>query len=397
MHIQKMAYSTWFLLCFISTVLCHDESDYNIHGTTAHGWEFLRDLFRENFVQEQELGAAIAVYHHGHLVVDLKGGWFDESRTKLYDDNSLQLVFSTTKGLVAVAVALCVQQGLLDYSALVTKYWPEYGQNGKENTTVADILSHRAGLPYISSPIEQYTNWTAMIHTLEQERPLWTPGTTHGYHSVTYGWLASELVRRVDPRKRSFGQFIKDEIASPLQIEFYIGLPSNIQYRVSPVVSHPNVKNMLNETMKELFQIWNDPLIHQAEIPAAIGLSNARSIARLYASLIGHLDDGFEHRLLSEEIMKRATKSNTPLNEIDLVLQYYSSFGMGFHRYDRFLPEFGLGVFGHHGAGGSIGFAAPSKNLSFAYVLNQIGTDSATIIDPRIQSIVAQIAAKLNH
>ncbi|CAF4318203.1 unnamed protein product [Rotaria sp. Silwood2] len=311
-----MAYFTWFLLYLFSTVFCYNESDHNIHGTTAYGWEFVRDLFRENFIQQQELGAAIAVYHHGHLVVDLKGGWFDESRTKLYDDNSLQL------------------QGLLDYSALVTKYWSEYGQNGKENTTVADILSHRAGLPYTSSPIDQFTNWTAMIHTLEQEEPLWAPGTAHGYHAVTYGWLAGELVHRVDPKKRSFGQFIKDEIASPLQIEFYIGLPPNIQYRVSPVVPHADVKNMLNETMKDYFQVWNDPHIHQAEIPAAIGLSNAWSIARLYASLIGHLDHGFEHRLLNEEIMKRATKSNTPLNEIDLVLQDYSSFAMGFHRFD---------------------------------------------------------------
>ncbi|CAF0830240.1 unnamed protein product [Rotaria sp. Silwood1] len=260
-----MVYSTWFLLCFLSTAFCYNESDHNIHGTNAYGWEFVRDLFRENFVQQQELGAAVAVYHHGRPVVDLKGGWFDEAKTKLYDDNSLQLVFSTTKGLVAVAVALCVQRGLLDYSALVTKYWPEYGQNGNENTTVADILSHRAGLPYTSSPIDQFRNWTAMIHTLEQEQPLWHPGIAHGYHAVTYGWLAGELVRRVDSKKRSFGQFIKDEIATPLQIEFYIGLPSNIQYHVSPVVPHPDVKNTLNETMKDFFQIWNDPHIHQAD------------------------------------------------------------------------------------------------------------------------------------
>ncbi|CAF2215138.1 unnamed protein product [Rotaria magnacalcarata] len=382
----------WFLV-----VHCYNVTDYNIHGSIANGWEFVLDLFRENFVQEKELGAAISVYHNGHSVVDLRGGWYDESKTKSYDDNSLQLVFSTTKGIVAVAAALCVQQGLLDYSALVTKYWPEYGQNGKENTTVADILSHRAALPYVDSPIDQYANWTAMIHTLEQEKPLWVPGTSHGYHAVTYGWLAGELVRRVDRKKRSFGQFIKDEIVDPLQIEFYIGLPSEMQYRVSPVVPHPDVKNMLNQTMKDLFQIWNDPHIHQAEIPAAIGVSNAKSIARIYASLIGNLEDGIGHQLLSEEMLNLATKSNTPLNEIDLVLQYYSSFAMGFHRYDRVLPKFGPGVFGHHGAGGSIGFAAPSKNLTFAYVLNRIGTDTATIIDPRIESILARIAIRINN
>ncbi|CAF5069440.1 unnamed protein product, partial [Rotaria sp. Silwood1] len=146
--------------------------------------------------QERDLGASIAVYYQGKLVVDLWGGWFDQARTKPYDNDTLQLVFSTSKGLVAVAVALCVQQGLLDYPALVTKYWPEYGQNGKENTTVADILSHRAGLPNAPPYFEEYLNWTGMIHTLEQQHPLWPPGTTHGYHGLTYGWLAGELVRR---------------------------------------------------------------------------------------------------------------------------------------------------------------------------------------------------------
>ena len=344
-----MNYREWLLVLFLTIPSCCYGFGYSVRGTVADGWEFVLDLFRENFVQGKELGAAIAVYHRGHVVVDVTGGWFDESRTKLYDDDSLQLVFSTTKGLVAVAAALCVQRGLLNYSSLVTEYWPEYGQHGKENTTVADILSHRAGIPYISTPIELYTNWTAMIHILEQEKPLWVPGTAHGYHAVTYGWLAGELVRRVDPKKRSFGQFVKDEITSPLQIEFYVGLPPDIQHRVSPVVPHPEVKNILNDTMKGLFQIWNDPHIHQAEIPAAIGISNARSIGRLYASLIGHIDDKFKYRLLSDEIMKCATKSNTPLNELDLVLQYYSSYSMGFHRFDRFLPDFGPGVFGHHG------------------------------------------------
>ena len=123
----------------MSIVLCCHPSDYNICGTTAHGWKFVRDLFRENFVQQHDLGAAIAVYYQGHSVVNLTGGWFDESQIKPYDDETLQLVFSTTKGVVAMAAAICVQRDLLDYSALVIKYWPEYGQNGKENTTVADI------------------------------------------------------------------------------------------------------------------------------------------------------------------------------------------------------------------------------------------------------------------
>jgi len=345
-----MVYSIEILTVFLSIVFCYEDPiDYNISGTTAHGWEFVQDLFLENFVQQQDLGAAIAVYHQGHPVVNLTGGWFDESQIKPYDNDTLQLVFSTTKGVVAIAAAICVQRGLLNYSSLVTKYWPEYGQNGKENTTVADILSHRAGLPYVSSPVKQYINWTAMTHTLEEQEPLWIPGTAHGYHAITYGWLVGELVRRVDPKKRSFGQFVKDEIVTPTQTEFYIGLPPDIQHRVSPVVPQLDTKNILNESMLILFDIWNDPEIHQAEIPNAIGITNAWSIARIYSALIGNLEDKLGQRLLTDEIMKSAIKSNTPSNEIDLVLQYYSSFSMGFHRFDYVLPSFGPNVFGHHG------------------------------------------------
>lgn len=132
-----------YILFFLATsTVCYNITDYNIHGTIIPGWDLIRDLFRDNFVQDQDLGASVAVYYQGKLALDLWGGWFDQTRTKPYDENTLQIVFSTTKGLVAGAVAVAVQRGLLDYSALVTRYWPEYGQNGKENTKVGDILSH---------------------------------------------------------------------------------------------------------------------------------------------------------------------------------------------------------------------------------------------------------------
>ena len=345
-----MIYSIWISFAFVSSVFCkNDYIDYNIAGRTTPGWEFVRDLFLENFVLKHDLGASVAVYHQGQPVVKLTGGWFDESKMKSYDNNALQLVFSTTKGIVAMAAAICVQRGLLNYSALVTDYWPEYGQNGKENTTVADILSHRAALPYVSSPVKQYINWTAMTHILEAQEPLWMPGTAHGYHAITYGWLIGEIIRRIDPKKRSFGQFVQDELVTPTETEFYIGLPPHIQYRVSPIVPQLNVKNILNESMLTLFDIWNAPEIHQAEIPNAIGLSNAWSIARLYSAFIGNIMSKCGQPLVTDEVLQSAIKSNTPLNEIDLVLQYYSSFSMGFHRFDSVLPLFGPNVFGHHG------------------------------------------------
>ena len=289
-----IGYFIW-ILTSLNLAICSPTHDkYNIDGTIANGWEFVRPLFKENFVEQRDLGASIAIYHQGELVVDISGGWFDSSQTKPYDDNTLQLVFSTTKGVTAIAVALCVQKGLLYYDELVAKYWPEYGQNGKENTTVADILSHRAGVPTESGPLEQILNWTAMVHSLEEARPIWAPGTAYSYHGFTYGWLAGELIRRVDPKKRSVGQFVQDEIADKLQIEFYIGLPSEQEYRVSPLVFDSNA------TLQALFSLHNTRRLHRAEIPASNGITNARSLARLYASLLTDLDHGKQKRLLDE-------------------------------------------------------------------------------------------------
>jgi CubicO group peptidase (beta-lactamase class C family) len=259
-------------------------------------------------------------------------------------------LMSTTKGLVAIAAALCVQKGLLDYTELVTKYWPEYGQNGKENTTVADILSHRAGLLLESGPPEQILNWTAMVQSLEQQRPLWSPGTSHSYHALTYGWLAGELIRRVDPKKRTVGQFIQDEIANSLEIEFYVGLPPEQEYRVSPLTLNLETLRTLNDSMQALYNMYNNPRLHRAEIPAANGITNARSLAKLYGSLLTDLDDGKQKRLLSETILKEATKSNTPEGELDFLSQIpstFSSFAMGLQRFDQVILFFSSEILGH--------------------------------------------------
>ncbi|CAM4818424.1 unnamed protein product [Rotaria magnacalcarata] len=386
----------WIVFILHSFVLGIDSNDFNIHGTTSQGWEFVRDLFKDNFVQERDLGASMAIYYQGQPVVDLWGGWFDQSRTKPYDHNTLQYVFSTSKGLVAIAVALCVQRGLLDYSALVKTYWPEYGQNGKENTTVADILSHRAGLPLDDYPMERILNWTAMVHTLEQREPQWPPGTAHGYHPLTYGWLAGELVRRVDPKNRTFGQWVRDEITNPLQIEFYIGLPLEQEYRVSPIETVLN--NVDTNDANEIFESnpFNDLRVQRAEIPAANGIANARSIALLYASLIGDLDHGKRKQLLSENMLKRAIKSNTPDNEIDITLGVHTKFGMGFLLYDDMITSLGSNVFGHSGLGGSVGLAAPAKNFSFSYVINRMNIDQQIKIDSRYKTMLDKIGSKLD-
>ncbi|CAF1373742.1 unnamed protein product [Rotaria sp. Silwood1] len=334
----------------------------NVDGTVQTGWEPIRDLFQKTFQDNRDLGASLAVYHQGELVVNLWGGWFDKQKTKPYDNDTLQLVFSTSKGLVAMAVALCVQRGLLNYTDMVIKYWPEYGQCGKENTTVADIMSHRAGLPALRNTnlsIHEYLNWCSVIDKLEKQEPYWIPGTQHGYHPYTYGWLAGELVRRVDIQKRTLGQFVTDEIAKQTQSEFYIGLPEENEHRVSPIVikdfgNHVfdvETNSLLQETLLPYSELdkFNDPKVHQAEIPAANGITNARSLARIYASLIGDLDTS--KRLLNEMVLKQATKSNTPENEPDQVLMHIPTmFGMGFMTYGSVFNVMGPGTFGHNAA-----------------------------------------------
>ncbi|CAF1521531.1 unnamed protein product [Adineta steineri] len=387
--------SIWIYFCIISVVYSVNHNEYNIDGTVVPGWEFVHDLFTENFIEKRDLGASLAIYYHGKLVVDLWGGWFDRSFTKPYDNNTLQSVFSTTKGVVAIAVALCVQNGLLDYFELVTKYWPEYGQYGKENTTVADILSHLAGLPIELGSLEQFVNWTAMIHLLEQQNPLWPPGTAYSYHTLTYGWLAGELIRRVDLKRRTVGQFIQDEISNKLKLEFYIGLPAQQDFRVSPLSFNIETLTTLDESIQALYTSYNDPHIHQAEIPAANGITNARSLAKLYASLLTDLDDGKQKRLLNETILKQAIKSNTFENELDLLTNIPFSFAMGFLLLDQSFPFFKSEIFGHPGAGGSIALAIPSKNLSFAFVINQLDISVTSGNYPRIRTILKKVAEKI--
>ncbi|CAF3727294.1 unnamed protein product [Rotaria socialis] len=378
------------LVLIIPTVISNSNSNINLHGLTADGWEYVKDYLTENIIEERDLGASISIYYEGKVVVDLTAGWFDKTKTVPYDNQTLQLVFSTTKGLTGIAVALCVQRGLLNYSSLVTDYWSEYGQSGKANTTVADILSHRAGLPLDNSSFEQYYNWSSMVHKLEKETPLWAPGTAHGYHPLTFGWLAGELVRRVDHLNRSLGEFIRDEITGPLDIEFYVGLPKENEYRVSPLDFG------LNHSSSEQYDAFNQQSTHEAEIPAGNGITNARSVAKLYASLFNDMVDNKYKRLLNEDILKEATKSNTPVNEIDLVLNVTSVFSKGFLLMDQAFPELGPGSFGYSGIGGSIGFAVPEKKLSFAYVMNRIDTAIPVDVDIRYKSLIKEIAKKLN-
>ena len=387
----------------------------NVGGSVAAGWEAVRQAFEANLASGEETGCAVSVYHRGQKVVDLWGGHFDQAGSQPYTEDTLQLVFSTTKGITAIAVAICVERGLLSYSEKVSTYWPEFAAHGKADATVAQLLSHQCGLYTVDGDISlaDALDWSTITSRLADTAPRWPIGAQHGYHALTYGWLAGELVRRVDPQHRSFGTFVRDEIVSRVGGELWIGLPEDQEHRVSPMIGglnpaggddvDPAVKAMLEQFMgpnspggqalslNGAFSVegaFNRRDVHAAEIPAANGITNARTLARIYAATIGEVDGV---RLLASETVDTARATVTPTNEPDTCLIMPTTFGMGFMTHGMFSPYSGPGAFGHPGAGGSVAFAHPERGLAFAYVMNRMAENLAN--DRRAQALTDAAAA----
>ena len=383
-------------------------------GSVAPGWEPVREAFVGNLESGEEVGCGVAAYHRGRKVVDLWGGHFDKTRDTPYSEDTLQLVFSTTKGITAIAVAICVERGLLSYDAKVSTYWPEFAAAGKSEATVAQLLSHQCGLYTVDGELTlaEALDWSTITARLAATNPRWEIGSTHGYHALTYGWLAGELVRRVDPKHRSLGRFVADEIVGPLAAELWIGLPESHEPRVSPMIGglnqtpedvDPAVRAMLEQFMGpnspggQALSLngafggdgtFNRRDVHAAEIPAANGITNARSLARIYAATIGEVDGV---RLLAPSTVETARRTVTPNGEPDACLIMPTTFGMGFMTHGQFTPYAGPGSFGHPGAGGSVAFAQPERELGFAYVMNQMATNLAN--DSRAQVLTDAAAA----
>jgi len=386
------------------------------HGLVAPGWEAVRDAFADNFSAGRDVGAGVAVYHRGQPVVDLRGGFFDRDRTTPYGQDTLQLVFSTTKGVTAIAVGMCVDRGLLDYDERVSAYWPEFAAAGKGDITVAQLMSHQAGLYSVDGPItlDEALDWGTITTRLAAQQPLFEPGTTHGYHALTYGWLAGELVRRVDPKHRSLGRFVADEITGPLQAEFWVGLPEVHESRVSPMIAaplpdDPAIAEMMMKMMgpgttafRALYlegafvpkpgvqSPFNTREVHAAEIPAANGIGTASALARIYAATLQPIDGV---KLLSDATRERARVTVTPEGEADACLVLPSTFGMGFMTTGFMSPYMGPGCYGHPGAGGSVAFASPENDIAFAFVMNQMDNNLAN--DPRTVNLCAAVTSCL--
>ncbi len=378
----------------------------DVQGECERGFEPVREALVESFAAGREVGASVAVMVDGRMVVDLWAGSANEAGTRPWERDTIVNVYSTTKGMTSICAHRLVDQGLLDLDAPVAKYWPEFAQAGKEALPVRYLLSHRAGLPAIKAPLPRGSmfQWDTMTAALAAQEPWWEPGTKHGYHALTFGWLVGEVVRRISGR--SLGTFFREEIAEPLGLDFHIGLAEEHDARTAEMIPvpppPPGERNLfaefLGDTESMVFKAFVNPpdLVEPgsvntrewraAEIPAANGQGNARSLARVYGALArgGELDGV---RVLSPAAIDAAMveQSNGP----DAILAGFPTrLGLGFF---LTMPFFPLGpnsrAFGHAGAGGSLGYADLDAKVGFGYAMNQMAATVAEV-DPRVKNLI---------
>jgi CubicO group peptidase (beta-lactamase class C family) len=359
------------------------------HGDVAAGYEPVAVAFEQNFSERGELGAAFAAYVDGELVVDLWGGVADRETRAPWRRDTLQLIYSGTKGLVAVCLLVLIERGGLDLDAPVCRYWPEFAAQGKDTVLVRHVVSHQAGLPGVRTPIDEadILDPRRMAALLAAERPFWPPGERVCYHPLTFGWLCGELVRRVDGRR--VGRFFAEEIAEPLGLDAWIGLPDEHEPRVSRVSLGANWATAaahldpVGAADPLVAAVWHNPAgrfreplaanrrdYHAAEIAAGNGIATARSIARLYGCLArgGEIDGT---RLLSDRTLRlgRACLASGP----DALMPWPWAFGVGFNLQTE-LRALGRppAAFGHGGTGGSLHGAWPQQRVGFSYAMNEL-------------------------
>jgi CubicO group peptidase (beta-lactamase class C family) len=385
------------------------KADTPIFGMVAPGFERVRAEFIRNFAQRGEVGAACVVYHRGQKVVDLWGGWRDPQTNALWQEDTLAVVFSTTKGLAALTLALAHSRGLLDYEATVASYWPEFAQNGKQAITVRQLLAHQAGLCAIDEPLdlEILADPQRTAERIAKQKPEWEPGKRHGYHALSLGWYQSELIRRVDPQQRTLGRYFHDEIATPLGLEFYIGLPDDVPLsRIAVPQNSPPWERLLNlhkiplSFTLSLFK--GDPLIKRVfgnpnlageslerallrvEMPSATGLGQVRSIAAAYSEFA---TGGHRLGITAQTFAALHQAGVAPEQGLrDMVMKIDLVYSLGFLKPFKGC-RFGLNekAYGTPGAGGSFGFADPEAEVGFAYAMNKGGVH--ILNDPREQAL----------
>jgi CubicO group peptidase (beta-lactamase class C family) len=373
-----------------------------VEGTCAPRFAAVRDAFAANFEAGREVGASFAATLDGEPIVDLWGGHADAARSRPWERDTIVNVFSTTKAMTALVAHMCVDRELLDLDAPVARYWPEFAAAGKGAIPVRQVMSHTAGLAGLTPrlPTEALFDWTRMTDALAAEAPWWPPGSRSGYHAMTFGYLVGELVRRVTGV--TLGTFFRDEVARRLGADFHIGLPASEDGRVAEMVAPPRGEAALTlDTTSLAGRVLSNPPLRpeaanrlewrRAEIPAANGHGNARSVARVLAALaLGGTLAGT--RLLGEATLRRAIEEQC--HGKDLVLGRTFRWGVGFMLTSPEMP-FGPNpqIFGHGGWGGSLGFADLDARVSWAYVMNRMSP--GTTGDARAAGMIAALYGSL--
>ncbi len=382
-----------------------------VSGFVTDGFEPVRAAFEKNLRRRGEIGAALVVRYQGRRVVDLWGGLRDAQSGDAWSANTMATVFSATKGVAAVAMAMACSRGWLELDAPVARYWPEFAQNGKNETTVRQLFSHQAGLCAIDASLDtrKLSDLDGLATILARQRPAWKSGTRHGYHAFSLGWYQNELLRRVDPIARTLGRFVQEEIFDCLGQSFYIGLPTDVTATdLARIVGFNALSGLMHmgsipgalifaclcpttltfRTLANPFMIdpahLSKPGFRDVEIPSANGIGTARALAAMYDALIeGENVLGIRDTILAE-ITAAAVAPAT--GSMDVVLKTPTAYAMGFMKPSQGF-SFGSSErsFGSPGVGGSFAFADPDKRLAYAYVTNRLMLHMFN--DPREKSL----------
>ncbi len=378
--------------------------DIEIHGTCDERFENVREAFAENFRTGLDVGASLAVTLEGKFVVDLWAGYADAARTRPWEQDTIVNVFSSTKVMTAICTLMLVDRGLLDLDTPVAEYWPEFAQEGKEKLPVRYLLSHSSGLPGWNDrfPIEKLYDWEYCVNKLASQKPWWEPGTKSGYHAITFGYLLGELVRRITGK--SIGTFFQEEVAKPLNADFHIGLSEEHDTRVATLIPpklrllyrffgnrlfrkllffHPAIKVLTKPDLVKVVDETTTRAWRAAEIPAANGHGNARSMARVAAVVAcgGELDGVY---LLSAATLEKALE--TQIESKDLVLRTLIRFGLGFGLPNEVLKFPSPRTLFWGGFGGSVIVMDLDKKVSAAFAMNKM--TPSVLLDPRKERLL---------
>lgn len=371
----------------------------DLHGFAGPDFGPVADVFRANFERQGDVGASVAVYEGGRPVVDLWAGMADPGAGRPWAEDTVVGVFSCSKGVMATLVNLLIQDGRIDPDQPVARYWPGFEASGKEAVTVRQVLSHQAGLAAIDGDftLDQALAWGPIVEALAASAPQWEPGSDHGYHMRSFGWLTGELVRRVTGQEPP--EALRSRLVEPLGLALWLGMPITEQDRCArllppePLGMDPAALFGPGSLQARVFtgpsglfhydEMWNTPRIRSAVIPSSGMITDGRSLARLYASCVGEVD-GLRLLHPSTVAAAAATEAEGP----DRILGVPSAFGLGYMVGPSLPPACRPGAFGHGGAGGSLGFGDPAAQVGFGYAMNRMRLD---LDDTRAADLAAAV------